>query len=376
MLPALPQRLGRDRHLDGLRGVAALFVVIEHFSALLPIDRSPVHRGLNGELIADALFFPLQAGNFAVYIFFAISGVVVANAAIGKPLWLALPSRYFRLTVPMVAASLLAWALLSVYPAELPKIATFLPNHWTTTIYQDGAPSFRDALEDPIFGAYLHGNPKINPVLWSMQVELWGSFGIFVVYRLFSSRGRVGAMVAIALVLLAAGLWNGLAFPIGALLYELSIRDRFRWRRGLGTLIAAIGVLLGIVATLSAWRYYSGRMQVFFHPEIELKSLISSIGGLLIVGGVLASETGKTLLTTRIPLFLGRISYSLYLTHMPILYAVFAALYLALGHPPNTLRLVIWGATFCGAALIASILMTACVDEPVTRRLKVKRNGA
>ena len=373
MHSAQSKRLGRDRHLDGLRGVAALVVVIEHLSALLPFRQAQPGPGILQELAANALHFPFQAGNFAVYIFFAISGVVVANAAGGKPLWLALPARYLRLTIPMLTAGILAWLLLSLYPAELPKIAGFLPNHWTTTIYQSGAPSIWRALREPVYGAYRFGDPTINPVLWSMQIELWGSFGIFVVYWLFSPRWRAVAMAFIAFALLVTGLWAYLAFPIGALFYEMNVRDFFCWNRGVGMLLAALGVSVGVVATLSAWRYYSTRVGLLIHHEIELKVLISSVGGLLIVGGVLASETGKALLTTRIPLFLGRVSYSLYLTHMPILYTVFAAVYLTLGHPPSAPWLVIWGVVFFAVALGIARVMAAAIDEPVTRKLKVKR---
>ena len=375
MNSALPKSLGRDRHLDGLRGVAALIVVIEHVAALLPIDRETARYGLLGELIRNAILFPLQAGNFAVYVFFAISGVVVAAAAAGKPILFALPARYLRLTMPMLVAGLLAWVLLGAFPGEMPRIATFLPNHWTTTIYQGSAPSFWSAFAEPLYRAYLLGDPTINPVLWSMRIELWGSFGIFVVYGLAPSGWRSPVMAFIAFALLVAGLWAYLAFPIGAALYDMRVRELFRWSRGLGVLVAVAGVLLGVVATLSAWRYYSLQLRPFFWAEADLKALISTLGGLLIVVGVLASETGKAILTSPIPIFLGRISYGLYLTHMPILYGAFAALYLLLGHPPAPGNLIIWAAQFFAVAIAVALAITVFVDEPATRLFRVRKRA-
>jgi peptidoglycan/LPS O-acetylase OafA/YrhL len=368
-----PPGATRDRHLDGLRGVAALVVVIEHFSALLPIGRPQIGSGVVGELLSNLVHFPLEAGNFAVYIFFAISGVVVANAAAGKPWPLSLVGRYARLTSPMLFAGLVAWLLLSAFPNEMPAISAFHPNHWTTTIYQAGAPTFWDALKEPLYGAYILGNPTINPVLWSMQIELWGSFGIFTVYAAIPEQHRLRANIAIAALLTLAGYWQYLAFPLGAALYELKVLGLFAWPRRLGVFVAAAGIALGVVATLSAWRYYSHVLSGHLWFDADLKILISSVGGILIVAGVLASETSRTVLTSPAPLFLGRTSYCLYLIHMPLLYTAFAALYLNLGQPPHGVVLAVWSAAFFAIALLAGWLITIWIDEPATKLFRVER---
>jgi peptidoglycan/LPS O-acetylase OafA/YrhL len=369
-----PLGASRDRHLDGLRGVAALVVVIEHVAALLPIGRWQIGTGVAGEFLSNLVHSPLEAGNFAVYIFFAISGVVVANAAGGKPWPLSLAGRYARLTTPMLFAGLVAWLLLTIFPGELPAISAFHPNHWTTSIYQNGAPTLWAALKEPLYAAYANGNPTTNPVLWSMQIELWGSFGIFTVYAAVPERHRLRVNIAIAALLILLGYWQYLAFPLGAALYELKLRARFGWRRRLGVLVALAGVGLGVVATLSAWRYYSRVMSGHLWFDADLKVLISGIGGILIVTGVLASETSRTILTSRVPLFLGRTSYCLYLIHMPLLYTAFAALYLRLGEPPRGVALALWSVAFFATALIAGWLMTIWIDEPATKLFRVRRH--
>lgn len=368
--------LGRDRHLDGLRGVAALAVVIEHFAALLPISRAPLFAGQLGELASNALRFPVEAGNFAVYIFFAISGVVVANAALNKPWPISLASRYARLTIPMIAAGILAGLALSAFPGKLPTIAQFLPNHWTTTIYQDGPPTVRQAITEAAWGAYLNSDPKINPVLWSMRVELWGSLGIFTGYRFVAPYARIGTALGIAMLLLFTGFWQYLAFPIGAVIFELNGRGVFHWPRRVGAIIAVLGVGLGIAATMSALRYYGRVVSGYLPFDADFRAILSSVGGLLVVSGVLASETSKSLLTTRAPLFLGRVSYALYLTHMPLLYGPLAAVYLTFGSPPDTAALAIWSLAFFASALLLGWLLTVWIDEPNTRMVRVPSNTA
>jgi peptidoglycan/LPS O-acetylase OafA/YrhL len=64
------------------------------------------------------------------------------------------------------------------------------------------------------------------------------------------------------------------------------------------------------------------------------------------------------------PQFLGRISFGLYLVHMPLLFTVFAALYLALGRPPGGLLLSLWAVAFLIAAIVAGYGMTRLIDEP------------
>jgi peptidoglycan/LPS O-acetylase OafA/YrhL len=95
---------------------------------------------------------------------------------------------------------------------------------------------------------------------------------------------------------------------------------------------------------------------------------------MLVVVGTLASETSKTFLIGAGPRFLGKISYSLYLTHMPLLYTIFAALYLQLGRPPQIIPLVFWSIAFFGSALALGWLMTVLVDEPAMNFFRVRRH--
>jgi peptidoglycan/LPS O-acetylase OafA/YrhL len=84
----------------------------------------------------------------------------------------------------------------------------------------------------------------------------------------------------------------------------------------------------------------------------------------------MASRHSSDMLLLKIPQFLGRISYGLYLVHMPLLYTAFAALYLRLGAPPRWSWLIPWGALYLAASIVAGYLMTVLVDEPwsVVRR--------
>ena len=76
---------GRLEHLDGLRGWAALVVVIFHFRTNLGIPLL-AHSGdpvASASAWASAALFFLQDGSLAVAIFFILSGIVLATAVDG-----------------------------------------------------------------------------------------------------------------------------------------------------------------------------------------------------------------------------------------------------------------------------------------------------
>jgi peptidoglycan/LPS O-acetylase OafA/YrhL len=365
---------GRDHHLDGLRGVAALVVVFEHMSALLPVADWRFGPGLGWEAVAALVSFPFRAGNFAVYIFFVMSGIVVAKAARGKPWPLSLVARYCRLTLPMLAASLLAWALLSLYPDEMPRISLFKANYWTTNLYQFGAPTLWQAVSEAMFGAYATlPKPLVNPVLWSMRIELWGSLGIFTFYRFTRAAWRPYVLAGIAVLLSVSGAWAYLSFAIGIALSELADRDQIKANDTAGLAMMAGGIIIAAMAPLSAFRYYSRLAAPIVGFEVDLKILVCTIGATLLVGGVILSEKSQSFLTSRVPQFLGMVSYSLYLTHMPILYTIFAAWYLSAGVPHTPLFLCVWTAAFLVVAIPTAYGLTIIADRPATRLTKLRR---
>src|ERR1700752_3428309 len=95
--------------LDGVRGVAALVVVVFHYlSAFVPAltpDQTP-----DPYWLADTPLAILFNGPFAVVVFFVLSGFVISKSAHKRfPLLPAVALRYLRLTVPMLASVLAAW---------------------------------------------------------------------------------------------------------------------------------------------------------------------------------------------------------------------------------------------------------------------------
>ncbi|MFL9870943.1 acyltransferase family protein [Paraburkholderia megapolitana] len=192
-------RTGERRHtfefVNGLRGLAALQVVALHYcSSFLPFfarAEGPVHYGIEATLSNSPAFFLID-GYSAVYLFFLMSGFVLAPSFIGSdaggPRHVA--KRFTRLYIPIAAALMLGLAL-----------AVFLPSAKDFTAQQSNSGWVRGLFENPltplsvlrefalnsmlvsyqetsIFARGLHLTSiaqSLDAPLWTIHIEFWGS---------------------------------------------------------------------------------------------------------------------------------------------------------------------------------------------------------
>lgn len=119
--------MNRLRELDGLRGLAALIVLFYHISLTYPSLAVPYYaQPVEGPLAFALTYTPLHLlrdGRMAVYIFFVLSGLVLALPVLARGRaypWLAYyPQRLIRLYLPVWAAVALGVALIALVPRGL-----------------------------------------------------------------------------------------------------------------------------------------------------------------------------------------------------------------------------------------------------------------
>jgi peptidoglycan/LPS O-acetylase OafA/YrhL len=99
--------------------------------------------------------------------------------------------------------------------------------------------------------------------------------------------------------------------------------------------------------------------------------LVNSIAAAMILFYFINSPAAQKRFSSHVPRFLGRISYSLYLLHMPLLYTIFSALYLRIGKPPNGLWLAAWVLIYLISSGVAAWAMTVWIDGPATRLAEI-----
>lgn len=162
------RKLYPTSYLDGLRGVAALFVVIHHYSYTFTASSlQGWHAAKDGN---HNWFFQLpiirvvHSGRFMVAIFFAISGYVLSHRSLklareGKPVELldSLASsvfrRWLRLHLPVIASTFIAFLLARA------NVWTDMPPGW----------------EHSPTGTYMYAKPALLPGSQGTFIEqLWG----------------------------------------------------------------------------------------------------------------------------------------------------------------------------------------------------------
>jgi peptidoglycan/LPS O-acetylase OafA/YrhL len=360
-------RVGRFEYLDGLRGIAALAVVNHHFICGFAPWIFP-NPALYQLLFVAGPLVILRNGNFAVYVFFALSGFVIANSAASKGyvLPVRLLTRYLRLAVPLTCSLLFAFALLSLFPNSRLELIHAIPHPWLHAIYLDDMPGVTRALSDGVFNVFNTGKSGFNNVVWTMKIELFGSCALYAFYRYCPERGRIPALLA---ALAAVALWERiyLSFPLGALLREAYVRgylQRSVWSWG----ALAAGIAVGSVCTYpDLGGLYLPDSALAFFQQNEI--VIDGLGAASLVLAILTLAPLQVALSRLVPRFLGRISFALYLVHVPIVYTVIAWMYLSLPIG-GYLKLAELFLSLVTLSLVAAWVLTIVVDEPLMKGLR------
>ncbi|WP_203580595.1 acyltransferase family protein [Microbacterium hibisci] len=310
--------------LDGLRGLAALLVVIHH--ALLTMSGfSAVYWGLPEPwFVTPFAHTPLHvvwAGGEAVLVFFVLSGVVLTlPAANGRAArWRAYyPSRLLRLYVPVVAAVLFAVVCALVWP----RFVGAEYSEWVRAHGEQISPA--TVVRDMVL---LNGTSWLNSPLWSLRWEVVFSLLLPVYVWVAVRFGRrwwpviAAGLCAVSAIGSAVGSdemrylpYFGLGALIAVNMPEIanSAQRFFAGRRGQIAEVV-LGAVAALLITFSWWGPTSAGS-----VGTALRAIPVVVGVVLVVVLAIGSPGARRLLSTRALTGLGTISFSLYLTHEPI----------------------------------------------------------
>lgn len=358
--------------LDGLRGVAALVVVVHHVLLTQPVLAAPyLDPGATGSGGVAWWFTwtPLHliwAGTEAVFVFFVLSGLVLTLPAMTGRLRLRAyyAARLLRLVPPVWAAVAFAVA-----------VAVIVPPRWPA-----GASWWMVATNQPVTAAGVLGDLTLlvapgqtNHVLWSLQWELVFSLLLPVFVMVAASR-RVAwshkIAAALAVVGAAAALDNVAAsalamFLLGSLMasgrahldYAAAVLEGQRrptlcW--------SAVGVLAAVLLSAYWLVHAPGWDLPAEHPLVALARALQAVGACLVVAIAWFCPGARRFLSARPVQWLGVRSFSLYLVHLPLVSAT--ALLLG-GTPP------LWAVLLIAlpAALLAAAVFHRLVELPSHR---------
>lgn len=314
--------------LDGLRGVAAVVVLLHH--SLYTNPEFPGAPGGGHAPVGSPMWWisytPLKlatAGVESVIVFFVLSGLVVTLPVVRRRGfdWVAyFPRRVVRLMVPVAASVLLAAA----WVAAIPQVSTQPSGTWLSS---SSTPAFSWEYVVKAIDL-LGGDGQINNPLWSLRWEFAFSLllPVFAIAALAVRKWWIGGLaLACALTWLGARAGSAEleylpAFFVGAVIaVRLDVvrntADRInrRWFRHPLWALLTVGSALLLIAP---WLVGPGVGQI---PELDpvLKGLVPlSAAGLVVAA--LGWTPLRAVFESRPFQFLGAISFSLYLVHVPI----------------------------------------------------------
>lgn len=298
--------------LDALRGIAALIVVMHHVWLLGAWQPATAWQW---RLLRYTPLNLVLEGRQPVILFFVLSGFVLARALIHKPTpyGVFIVRRFTRIYLPFAAAILLsALAYAWLDPALRPYSA------WFGNLWRDGwAPATL------LRHLAMPGTQRddLDPVIWSLVHEL--RISALIPMLLWAARRHFGLLLAgSAAVQVATGIdpasrpfWGDGA--AGSLLVTLYFVPFFVLGVGLAVRRTAVPPRLALPALVASLALLSG--------GAGSNDLAYGAGAALLVALALDAERVAGALDTLPARFLGRISYSVYLIHVPVfLTAVYA----------------------------------------------------
>ena len=327
-MPAVEPR-NRLVALDALRGVAAGIVLVHHISMTSPAVSAAYSSSIDVPIFSTgwwATLSPLKiffAGPEFVLVFFVLSGFVLVLSPLQQSVrgynWLAYyPRRIVRLAIPVVVSVVLA----AMWIALVPR--TGVGGAWMA---KQGSPDLGlgNLLREASIVGYT-GRPDVNPPLWSLAWEMWFSLLLPIgVILAVATRRWTLAWAAALLVASTVGYLLAVeplmylpAFALGALLAAnhaslRAISTRLAVRPG-GVLLWTLVAVLGPLLLTAHWLL----RPVLTAPWSELTLALRVPGAVLVVATVALWPAAQQLLSGRLLGWLGRISFSLYLVHFPV----------------------------------------------------------
>ena len=363
----------RVAYLDGLRGLAALQVVVGHcMLAFSPASHDGVLR-----ILCD--------GDFAVFLFFLMSGFVLTSSFERAPLSVgrAALSRVIRLGLPLAAAVILCFVACLIFPEPSATAARLSGSAWLARFTPpDALHAVADASGAGMLLGYhdtglfqqlvtlpwpLYAAP--DPPQWSLHLEFWGSLLLIGlvwcrhVSKFLYAAALAATFVAIggnALILFVIG--NLIAYGLQTRCVAEAVATQPARSAAKGLLVTGLVFAYGDKLPL-LWRLDHLHASGLIVTSYPFFSLSREVGATLAFTAIFGLRRIQALLGTRAIAWLGAMSFSIYLLHWGVMLTVGSWLYARVLPSGGTSAIILATAAVVSVTLIAAIPFEHWVDR-------------
>jgi len=321
----------KDKPLEAIRGAAAVNVLVWHTMLGFFPENSGVFSEFPASGAAGQPWFGLIHGSFAVILFFVLSGYVLTRSYfLSRDRMIIIRSavkRWPRLAGPVLASVLFSWVLLSLNLYRYNEAAELTGSPWLAGHLFSSPSVVSPALLDAVVqGALLtfikEHSSYFNSSLWTMHWEFLGSFAVFGLAYLIVRFGAALRVLSFVMASTACHLWMPelMPFVAGMVLAAFIPKRRIALRGSVSLALMLLSIYLG---------GYTGRPTGAFSLLYPLIGSDYTTIGYARIGAaclaMIAVETSpilRWLLSGRWAAGLGRMSFPLYLVHIPVLCSV------------------------------------------------------
>lgn len=321
----------RFTEIDALRGLAALAVVLFHYTTRYEERFGEVSGGFSE-------YFSL--GEYGVQLFFIISGFVIYMSILKvKSVSDFAIKRSFRLYPAYIFAVVLTFTIVSLASIDQLKI-DIMPALINLTMFQD-----------------FLGAPRVDGVYWTLRVEM--TFYILMGILLFFKVEKKVMPIAISWLAFSVFiqlLHSSVDTDATALIREFSIASFSH--------MFIIGIMFYCIWQHGSQLKYHAVIAACVLYDLTFMSIENAlITSLFVVIFYLVINSKLQFLSSPVLVFFGTISYPLYLIHQNIGYVIINQMhFMGLTHPIFTVMLV-------GATVLAAYLIFRYVETPVQNAL-------
>lgn len=319
-----------------MRGIAAVVVCASHLRSGLFIDYNEYVTAFSSDIFHKTFYFITGLGHQAVMIFFVLSGFFVGGSILKnidefglKKYFIARLSRLWTVLIPALFLTAIVDFIVATYHPEIlngnsslvinslpqsgsysPFISTFLGNVF-----------FLQGVLTPVFG--------INGPLWSLANEFW-YYILFPILLMVAMGKKMKIGLKVRGILMAVALVISLILPLPMLLYF------FIWLLGVAVFVLSKSiachrkqyVILSAVVLFTMCLVYSKSESMQNYMLINGDALVAISTSILcftLANPVVATGSGWfQKIVGKIAAHLSDFSYSLYLTHFPLIVLLIA----------------------------------------------------
>jgi peptidoglycan/LPS O-acetylase OafA/YrhL len=353
--------------LEGLRGIAAAIVVLYHLVLSFTakgVGAVPHGYGWFGPVIQFILGF--LNGGAAVAVFFVLSGFILSlpfarDRRITRIL-VAGFKRWPRLAGLSVVACLFGWLMIKLSGHDYSHAAHIIGTGWMASHgnspIADKPLPWWSAIWAGAVQIFVSSNVHFDSPLWTMRIELFGSFAIFlaapILFAIQSWPLRLGLIGAAMII--AGGHYPITYFSdflFGTMLAMLYIEDR------LPTFTDWQAAVVGLIALYLFSFTYEQNLAIdhplkTIMPPGDTTHYVWDFGAVLMIMLLLGNPALRTFFSRSWAVWLGLLSFPVYLLHGPIVLSAGAASFLfglnTLGPAGSAIM----------AAVISILLTVAC----------------